>query len=80
MQIEIVEKFFNTSVVIVVHGHVMEGILTNGVAHGHGIGIVILTSSLGTSMVYDGYTQGASALVEVSSIDVIRPLLAPIAG
>jgi hypothetical protein len=73
MNYQIVSKFFNTPVIIVVRGHVMEGVLTEVNQLG-GAGIVGLTSIPGLG--YDGYVQAITALVELESIDVIRPLTA----
>jgi broad specificity phosphatase PhoE len=70
MNYQIVSKFFNTNVVIVAHGHVMEGLLT----YQPGIpGVVGLTPIPNYLTTIDGYVLADTALVEVASIDIIRP-------
>jgi hypothetical protein len=72
MLLGILKQFFNTPVIIVVHGHMMEGILTEPPQlPTNTLGVVGLTSLPAS---YDGYAQATTAIVEVSSIDVIRPL------
>ena len=73
MNHQVVSKFFNTSVVVVVHGHAIEGLLTD-LSHEYGVGIVGITDISGYTMILDGYVLSTTALVETASIDIIRPL------
>ena len=72
MQFSIVRSFFNVPVVISVHGHVIEGTLSE--ASPPSVNVVVLTQIPSASQVYDGYYLTETALVEVASIDIIRAL------
>ena len=71
MNHQVVSKFFNTNVVLVAHGHAIEGLLTD-LSHEYGVGIVGVTNLEGLVMIVDGYALSETALVEIDSIDIIR--------